>query len=524
MEKNPLPSAEELEDENIRSTITSNIKASLLSNIFYLATRLCIPPIVLAYISLAEYGLWSYCFIILGYLGMGVFGITNVYVRYVAIYLHQRKYRRINSLLSTGIFSISIVCLCLLVLLWFGIPWLLDTFHVDPELHEEAFILIIGTTLIFMSDLTIGAFTYVLHSLQEIVIEKKIWALSFTAESLLIILLLYSGTGIYALLWAFAARTAISILLSAYAVKRKLPSLAIKLRYFNLHMLKLFFHFGGIVQLSGLLGIANRSIKKVLAGSFLGLEATGLYEVGEKFPVMSLNLPGSITAVFLPAATSFHANAEDEKIIQIYVRGSRLINILTGSMMGFMAAFSTPLINAWLGFDSAYGAAASILTWSTFAYQMDTLTGPISAIYRAIGDPQRELHYGFMQLSTAVLAAGIGFYLYGPSITAINIAVATTMAFSASVYLLTSNNYLGIKNRRFFKSVIFPGFCPYAVAFILSVLTAQAFEHLSRLDTLWLLLACLAAYTAIWLPLLYWGLCSPLERSEINTSLAQRFR
>lgn len=507
---------EEQEGEKIRQTITSNIKASLLTNIFYLATRLCIPPLVLAYVSLAEYGLWSYCFIILGYLGMGVFGVTNVYVRYVAIYFTQKKMLRINCLLSTGIIAISVICLFLLALLWFAIPWLLDLFHVEESLRHTAFVLIVGTTIIFMSDLTIGVFNYVLQSLQLIVVEKVIWLISFTVESLFIIFFLLEGYGIYSLLWAFAIRTAISLFSSAYIAKKRLPSLSIRVRYFQLHMLKLFLNFGGIVQISGLLGIVNRSIKKVLAGSFLGLEATGLYEVGEKFPVMSLNLPGSVTAVFLPAASQFHANNHDERIIQVYVKGSRLINLLTGSMMGFMAAFSMPLINAWLGLNPVYDVAASILTWFTIAYQMDTLTGPISAIYRAINQPLRELYYGIIQLFTTLAAVGIGFYLYGPSIAVINVTVASMMVASALLYLYISNNFLSIHHGRFFKSVILPGLYPYAIGFGLWWATKSWFLHATRLENFWSFLLCLMLYLIIWVPILYWGICSQLERKELS--------
>jgi O-antigen/teichoic acid export membrane protein len=302
-------------------------------------------------------------------------------------------------------------------------------------------------------------------------------------------------------------------------VKTRLPTLSISFRFFNRDLLKLFFHFGGIVQLSGLLGIANRSIKKVVAGAFIGLEATGLYEVGEKFPVMSLNLPGSITAVFLPATAQFHASEQEEKIIQIYVRGSRLINLLTGSMMGFMAAFSEPLIKAWLGINPLYGAAASILTWFTFAYQMDTLTGPISAIYRSINRPQRELFYGLIQLVLTVCAIGTGFYFYSPSIEIINMAAASTMVLSAGLYLYRSNEFFNIRHMAYFQSVIIPGLIPYAVGGILWLTMKPFFQPLQRLDTLVLFLFCLFLYLLVWTPLLYWMVLSKTERQEIKTYL-----
>lgn len=508
---------QEIENELMRRTLSSNIKASLGTNIFYLLTRLFIPPYVLGFVPLAEYGLWSYCFIILSYLGMGVFGVTNVYVRYITVYAAEKKLEPINQLLSTGIFSISFICILLFTALSWSLPWLLDLFHVEDALRPMARTLILGTTLIFMVDLTIGAFIYVLHSLQEIVLEKFIWMLSFVVESLFIVILLHYGYGIYSLLWAFAVRTVISIVLSAIAAKKKLPSLWVAPQLFRKAMLKLFVHFGGIVQLSGLLGIINRSIEKVFAGSFLGLEATALYEVGEKFPVMSLNLPGSVTAVFLPATTHFHAKEQDKNILTVYTQGSRFINLLTGSMMGFMAAFSTPLIQSWLGMNPTYLVAASILSWFTIAYQLDTLTGPPSAIYRAINQPQKELYYGFLQLVTVVIAAAIGFTLYGATIAMINITVVSMMVLSALSYLYFSNKFLGVSQKEYLCTVLLPGLLPYAIGFALWWLTQSFYEHATRGEIFTLFLGCLSLYLAIWTPLLYWGLLSGAERKNLTT-------
>lgn len=511
----PSPTIPE-EDEKIHQVLSGNIKASLVTNIIYLATRLGVPPFVLAYVSLAEYGLWSYCFVMLSYLGMGVFGVTNVYIRYIAIYAYQKDYTRINHLLSTGILSISAICLFLLSVLWLTLPWILNLFEIEPAFKEKAFYLFMGTTLIFMADITIGAYSYVLQSLQKIVTEKIIWMISFTVETAFILIFLYEGMGIYSLLWAFALRTFVGLTLSFWAAKKQLPSLSLKITYFNKEMLTLFLTFGGIVQLSGLLGIMNRSIEKIFAGFFIGLEAAGLYELGEKFPVMSLNLPGSVTAVFLPAAAEFHAKGQHENILRVYLKGSRFINLLTGSLMGFMAAFSIPLIRAWLGLDPKYDIAASILTWFSFAYQMDTLTGPASNIYRAINKPSKELFYGFTRFFFVLSGTAIGFYFLGISIMTINVSVASMMVFAALCYLCFTNCFLSVNQREFFYKVLIPGILPYLIGFILWEFSQSWFEQATRLENLERFLVCLVIYLAVWIPILYWGICTFEERRKFN--------
>lgn len=502
-------------------TISRNITASLLSNILYLATRLCIPPFILSYVSLAEYGLWAYCFILLGYLGMSVFGITNVYVRYAAVYVAKGDIQSVNRLISTGVFTVAGLCLLILPLVWFGLPAFFSLFHITEEYKHTAFVLLFGTTIIFMSDLTIGVFGYILQSLQKIVTEKTIWTISYLLETFFIVFLLLQGYGIYSLLWAFAVRTATATILYAIACKKYLPSLSLNPKLYDKNMLKLFYNFGGIVQLSGLIGILNRSIEKVMAGLFLGLEATGLYEVGEKFPVMSLMLPGSVNAVYLPTASHFHANEDSESIRSIYLNGSRLINLITGMMMGFMMAFATPLIFIWLGNKPEYALAANILIWFTIPYQMDVVTGPASAIYRSIGEPSRELFYSVSQLVLVVVLACFTFYWWGASILTINFTVASMMILSSILYLFKSNRFLKVSHYDFIKNVLVPGFIPYVFAFCIALLASSTLhEHSNdRWTSLYIFILCLAIYLALCCPFIYFFICTHKERSDIRRAV-----
>lgn len=510
----------------LHQTLSRNISISLITNILYLITRLFIPPFILHYISLADYGIWSYCFILISYLGMSVFGITNVYVRYAAVYAANGEVGKINRLVSTGIISVALLCAILLPLLYIAIPLILELFNITPEFSETAFFLIFGTMLIFMIDLTVGAFGYVLQSLQKIAAERLIWTASYLVETACIVFFLMAGFGVYGLLYAFIIRTLIAISLYVVACYKVLPGLSIGWKHFDKSMLKLFYKFGGIVQISGLLGVLNRSIEKLIAGFFIGVEATGLYEIGEKFPIMSLMLPGAISTAFLPASAHMHAREMQENMIETFIRVSRLINIITGLMMGFMAAFSSPLIISWIGIDKKYEAAASILAWFTIAYQMDVLTGPVSAIYRSINKPLREWAYGILQLLLVVAAAFIGFMQFGYTIQVINVSVATMMVASALIYIGWNNSYLRISQLKYLVEVIFPGLIPYAFGYGLFALFAPWFANFRdhRTDTFLLLFLAWVIYVMIVPSFFYAFFCHKEEKKWIRSRIAKPFQ
>lgn len=513
--------------EDVQNLISRNAAVSLLANLFYLATRIILPPIILHYITLVEYGLWSYCFILISYISMGAFGVSNVYMRYIAVFSAHKETQQINGLVSTGVFSVFFLTLLMTPIIWFLLPYILTLFQVDESLKHEAFYLLFGTILIFFIDLTLSVFSSLLQSLQKFTLERSIWIFSVAIETVLIILFLVMGFGLFGLMWAYLIRVVVSVALFMIASYRIVPSLSICLSHFDTKLLKLFLNFGGIVQLTGIISTINRSIEKVFAGLFLGPAATALYEVGKKFPTTAIFVPSSVNAVLLPATAHLHAKQMHDQILDIYFHGSRWVNLITGTIMGFLAPFSFPLITCWLGTrNPKFEIAIAILTWFSIACQMDTMTGPASAIYRSINRPARELVYCSLQFVLVILAAVLLFSIYGYSFTTINISVVSMDVLSALIYLFLCNRFFQFSQTTFALRVILPGFVPYLCGFIIYWIMRPWFLMTvnSRYETFGLLLLGLFLYLAVTLPVIYFLLCEKEERQKIRRQLIHTFR
>jgi len=386
--------------------IGTNAATQMGARILYMLTRLAVPPAVLSQVSLEEYGIWSICFIVISYLGMSAFGISNVYIRQVAHINATGGLERINQLLSTGLALTLPTVAALMGLLWFLVPWVVQTFAIEPALADTASFLILGTALVFCLDLSFGAFAYIMHGLQLIARHTAIWTFSFLVEIVLIMLFLQAGWGIYSLLLAFAARYAISISLSAYACFCALPGLRIHPRLIRRSMIRQFTGFGAIVQLTGILSILLNSVEKMVAGAFLGVQATGLFEIGQKLPIMGSQITSSLNAVFLPAAAHLHSSAQKETLLHLYVKGSRYVSLLNGYIMGFLASFAPYLLYVWLGDTHDLADAAFLMALFTLPNHLNVLTGPGSAMHRGSGRPGRELRYPVVQAAIAAVALG----------------------------------------------------------------------------------------------------------------------
>ena len=98
----------------MKNLLSKNASVNLVAKVFYMITRFFLPPLTLSYVTLEEYGIWAACFILIGYLGMSAFGVSNVYIRYVAEFHARKEIDQINRLLSTGLTVIA----ALGVVLW----------------------------------------------------------------------------------------------------------------------------------------------------------------------------------------------------------------------------------------------------------------------------------------------------------------------------------------------------------------------------------------------------------------------
>ncbi|MEN9848135.1 MAG: hypothetical protein RL368_875 [Pseudomonadota bacterium] len=520
MEQAPSYLNSRLESRELRNLVVKNMVIAVFAKLFYLGSRLFLPPITLAYVSLEEYGIWAVCFILIGYLGMGAFGVSNVYIRYIAEYHANNQIQRINGLMSTGIIFVCGICATLMLTLWFILPDLIEnSFHISPHLQQTAFYLIYGAASIFILELIMGAFIYLLEGLQRFAITS----LAFTAASLLetglAIVFLFLGMGIYSLLYAFIARYIFYITACIRASYRELPGLSVHVRNFSISYLPLFFKFGAIVQAMGFLSIFVQSMEKLIASVTLGVAATGLLEVGSKLATTATTIPAAMTTAFLPATSYLHTQNRKTELSDMYLQGSRSMNLITGLLMGFLMAFSHQIMMLWLGNNPKYSIAVDIMMLFILPQQTHILTGLGSAIFYGIEKPILTLSYLLLRIGL-FLPFAVLYWLNIMELTLINLvlAVTATTIISALLYLVQINYYMKVSHWKFFLKVLLPGAFPYVCGFtslgVLNLLwTTPIIDRTSAFS--FLMLGGIL-YSVIVFPGIYWGIYDSHERAELR--------
>jgi len=331
--------------------LLGNAVAGMAATGIYLVSRLLLTPLVLSFITLAEFGLWSMCFVILSYTSMGAFGVNTTYIRYTAHFHAQGQDTEIGRLLSTGMSAMLLFCSCFLLGLFFGLPAILDIFHVEPAMRTTATVLILGTAAVFSLDLTLGGFRSVVEGLQEIALVKKIYISAALVEVAAIIFFLYQGLGVRGMLYAYLVRVVLDSGVCIVAAFRLMPSLSLSPRLISRDHARLLFVFGGKVQIMGGIAIFLTSLDRMVISSTIGLSAAGLFEVGRKFPATAKNVSAAAFGPFLPAAADLINSSGKMN------SGTRAYRLKTYLMIGI----------------AALGVAIAPLPWLQISYPLPPL-------------------------------------------------------------------------------------------------------------------------------------------------------
>jgi len=364
----------------------------------YFISRLALTPFVLHYISLAEFGLWSICFVILSYAGLGALGVNNAYIKFTAEYQSRQDHEAIGSLLSTGILCMTLFCFFFYFALYLLLPYILKLFKVSSDIMSVASFMVLGTALAFCFDFTLGGFRSTLEGLQEIAVSKSVNVAASLFEVAMILVFLPMGFGIKGLLYAYFIKTVAEMLVCTLLVFRKLPDLRLRLSLVSREAFRNLFVFGGKVQVIGAMSILLASMDRFVITSMIGLKATGLFEVGRKFPFTGRNISRAAFGPLLPAASYVGGRWERGETVPPADRAGKYLELVLAAGFVSLLPCAGWIWNLWAGragvsaLSSTLAGLAVILSVLTFLAVIRRLYGRLVSEDRLVRGELRDLY------------------------------------------------------------------------------------------------------------------------------------
>lgn len=476
----------------VRHALTRNVGPDIAARVGYLVSRVLIPPFVLARLGLEMYGLWSTAFILVSYLGISTFGISSVYVKYVAEYVARGETRKANSILSTGLVVTAVGCAALFGMLVLGWPQVQHWLNIPAHLQRTAHDVILMVVAIFLCDIATSVFRDSMSGAQKIAEIQAIWVVCYVVEAVLIFYLVGAGHGILGLAEAFMIRTLLSILLSAALAFRMLPWLRISPFLCTRESMRTLLGFGSVVQLGALVAIALNTVERIIAAPLIGLSAVGLLDISDKLPQMASSIPFAFAGAFLPAASFLNgglagtAAERREVVVKLYLKGARYMNLASATLSGLLATASGPILAVWMG--KVYPGTAFLMSIFAIQQQIHLLTGPGTSILKGIGQPREEFFYSVPNVIALAAAVPLSRLILGRwSVVGLGTAVVAATIVSAIGFIIHANRILAIPWRRYVRFVLIPGTAPYLVGLLVSMPAWILVSRFSRWQGVWLI-------------------------------------
>jgi O-antigen/teichoic acid export membrane protein len=444
------------------------------AKLLYALTRVALPPLALAHVGLAEYGLWAACFVLVAYLGMAASGFTLVYLRGIAEHHGRGDVAAIGRLLSTGILAMGAVALALLAALGAAMPALLELFRVDPAQRALAATLWLGACAVFLADMSLGAFASLLHAVGRVRDEQRVWVAAFVLETAAIVALLHAGLGIHALLAAFALRYVFSASANALLAWRALPGLRLSWRDFDPALLRAFFTQGAAMQGSGLIASALHSADRLLAGALIGPHATALVDLAAKLPTTAGSIASGASGVAVSAAARHDTQGRRADVAAVYRDATRVTVAGLAATLPFLAWFASPLTMAWLGPGKAQAALAPLVLAASLALHAHLLTGPVNAVRRGCGRLDGDYAYHAARVVALALAVAVWQARGGAGVTALAVSLAVAQGAAATGFLGWAHRRAGGRWRELAATVAMPSVAAHGLAALLASWTLAA--------------------------------------------------
>lgn len=509
-----------------REALSRNVSVQMLAKFGYLATRFLIPPFVLAHIGLEAYGVWATAFVLVSYLGVSTFGISNVYIKYVAEYSAKREHERANGILAAGVLITTTLSLLLFAGVYLLLPELLVWLKVSPELRAQAGDVLLIVVAVFLASIAFSVFGDTLIGRQRIAAQQTIWVIAYLVETLLIFVLIGMGRGIQGLAEAYLIRTLIEIGLAFIVVIRTERWFSLSPRLITKQSLHVILHFGGTVQILGFLAILIHSVERLLAATLIGVKAAGLVDIAKKLPGMAGTIPSVFAAAFVPAASYLHGGLEHDpsgrtKLAQLYLKGGRYMNLAAAFVCAFLATLPQPILDVWLGEE--YPGAVTIMLLFAISVQIGKLTGPGTSILKGIGRPHDEFYYAIPNLLLLGILVPLSWvYANGWELLPIVIAIVISTSLSALIFIIRANQLLQISTKDYIVRVIIPGLIPYLVGLLVAIPVTLLQGGLDRLALALLVIAAGLVYSLITAGLIVFVIFDRGERAWFQ-SIAARY-
>lgn len=463
-------------------------------------------PFMLRMMGQTEYGLYSLVASVISYLTVLDLGFGNAIIRYTAKFRAEGKQREQYEMF--GMFLLLYSCVGIIALLIGGMLYcnvdrLFDRTMTVEELEKVRIMMVLMcVNLAFTFPMSI--FGSIITAYENFVFQKLVNIARIILNPLVMIVMLMMGYRAIGMVVVTTLFNVATLLINCWYCFHKI---GIKIYWgkFKWGFLKEISIYSFWIFLNALMDRIYWSTGQFVLGIYKGSAAIAVYAVAIQLQAIYMTFSTAISGVFLPKVTAMVAKGSSEReVSDLFIRTGRIQYIVMAFILTGFILFGRDFVRLWAGndYEEAYSIALLFFV---------PLTVPlIQNLGITILQARNQMKFrSLLYIIVALLSLGFSFPLakkYG----GIGCAWSTALALVLG-HIVVMNIYyckvIHIEIVRFWKEIgkmsWVPLLCGGVTAYVLTF-----FE----LNTIWRLVTAIIMFSAIYLPLFWFGSMNRYER------------
>lgn len=359
-------------------------------------TALIAVPITVRGLGADAYGLLALVGTLTGYLGLMELGLGTAIIRYLSFYRALNQGRPMLGIVRFAVVWFGAVGFIGGVILFVGAPWFAQSMlKIPPDLVPTAVVVIRITAFAFFTGMlvSVGAaipasfLRYDLAALMTVV-----FGVLGSAGPAILVLLGYGLVGI--VLFGLATDGIAVVCYALIAVRLFRPiDLAAGPSWRSIRRKTL--KFAGVAALNQIHSVIASQTSRVVVGVASGVAAAAYYQVPALLASRVNIMLGKAAYVIFPTASGMKARNDEEGVKQLYLRMSRLLFVINGSVTMAMCALAYPLLQYWVSPKYAEEGAVA-LVFFLLAGAINATTMAASYVNLSAARPGVNLTFAFL--------------------------------------------------------------------------------------------------------------------------------
>ncbi len=387
------------------ATIGKSTLFGIVASGVQILTRLVQVPVVIHYLGLGGYGIWSIIMVTAAYMRFGTAGIKSAFQKYVAEATGNGDFDKASRLVSTGSISMLLLSLAGLVPIALYSKRLAHASGVPPEFLSSAAAAVTVLAAIYVVSNFGAAYESIVMGGHRIDLPRKYITVLSVLETIVIIGLLHAGYGLLAMALVMGASELIYIFCCYRMSRRIVPQMHISIANFTPGMFPELIRFAGSYQMVNVLEIFYRGIVPIAILKFFGDVPAAIYALAGRLTASALIGQEALALPILSGGTMVFTSGTPERLRLFIAKAFKVTIAASLPPLVFICAFGTILIYAWTGVvDPNLRMAIWLVSLAALPKAVSLLQ---LVLYRASG---RTLHDNISQAIRIVIVLGVAHY------------------------------------------------------------------------------------------------------------------